>query len=159
MECSPSTASGGTPPRVSGDAAIVLALAATALPFATSLHEEAERWLRLLRMHGEVGIALQSLGIGEVALDPASPGSPAIVSARARARGVRETVDLVGVRACDLARSSGASTVGTVHVLFAVLSVYGAAFDHELYRRGGTRDELFGRLARDERARAARVAP
>jgi hypothetical protein len=36
---------------------------------------------------------------------------------------------------------------GTVHVLFEVLDVYGWAFDHELYRRGTSRDEVFDRLA------------
>ena len=53
---------------LSQDAAIVLALAETAIPFATSVEDEAERWVRLLRLHGQVGLALQSLGVGEAPL-------------------------------------------------------------------------------------------
>jgi hypothetical protein len=37
--------------------------------------------------------------------------------------------------------------VGTVHVLFGVLAIYGPTFDRELYRRGASREELFERLA------------
>src|SRR4051794_32410652 len=50
---------------LSQDGAIVLGLAATAVPFATSLEDEAERWLRVLRMHGQVGAVLQALGVPE----------------------------------------------------------------------------------------------
>src|SRR5256885_4504330 len=53
---------------LSQDAAIVLALAETAIPFAVSREDEAERWVRLLRLHGQVGLALQSLGVGEAPL-------------------------------------------------------------------------------------------
>ena len=47
------------------DAEIVLGIASTAMPFARSAEEQAERWLRVLRLHGEVGIALQALGVSE----------------------------------------------------------------------------------------------
>ena len=61
---------------LSQDAAIVLALADTAVPFAFSPEDEAERWVRVLRMHGWVGAALQSLGVGEAPLEtPAQPAS------------------------------------------------------------------------------------
>src|SRR4051812_39270236 len=40
---------------LSQDGAIVLGLAATAVPFATSSEDEAERWLRVMRLHGQVG--------------------------------------------------------------------------------------------------------
>src|SRR4051794_41974719 len=53
---------------LSQDAAIVLALAETAIPFAVSREDEAERWVRLLRLHGQVGLALQALGVGEAPL-------------------------------------------------------------------------------------------
>ncbi len=42
-----------------------------------------------------------------------------------------------------------------MHILVSVLSIYGVDFDRELYRRGASRDELFGRLARDEALRAS----
>ena len=50
---------------LSQDAALVVALAGTAMPFAHSAEDEAERWLRALRLHGQVGSALQALGVGE----------------------------------------------------------------------------------------------
>ena len=61
-------------PRISQDAAIVLALADTAVPFATSLEDEAERWVRVMRMHGQVGAALQALGVGEAPLETPAAG-------------------------------------------------------------------------------------
>ena len=54
-----------SPPALAPDAAIVLGIASTAMPFARTPHEEVERWLRVLRMHGQVGIALQALGVSE----------------------------------------------------------------------------------------------
>src|SRR5215210_7548413 len=53
---------------LSQDAALVTALAGTAMPFAHSAEDEAERWLRALRLHGHVGSALQALGVGEAPL-------------------------------------------------------------------------------------------
>ena len=49
-------------PMLAPDAAMVLGIAATAIPFARTPEEEVERWLRLLRLHGEVGAVLQALG-------------------------------------------------------------------------------------------------
>ena len=128
--------------ELSQDAAIVLALARTAVPFASSTEEEAERWLRVLRMHGQVGCALQALGVGEAPLE-----TPAQEPARRRRR--RRFTDMVEEatsRAFHFARRRGARAVGTVDVLFAVLYLYGGAFDRELYRRGTSRDELLVRL-------------
>ena len=55
-------------PALAPDAAMVLGIASTAMPFARNREAEAERWLRLLRLHGEVGIALQALGVSETSL-------------------------------------------------------------------------------------------
>jgi len=131
---------------MSQDAAVVMALARTAMPFAASYHEEAERWLRLLRMHGEVGSALQALGVGEAPLEPQSTERGAAVS-RVGSRSGNGVVELIAARAFEFAAANDSGTVGTVHILFAILSVYGIAFDHELYRRGASRDELFAKLA------------
>jgi hypothetical protein len=140
------------PPPVSQDAAIVLGLASTALPFATSVEDEAERWLRILRLHGQVGIALQALGVPEGPLETGArdrPPMPAELPER-RAEPVTEVLN----RSRELARRRGAATTGTLDILFALFSVYGRAFDRALYERGTSREELLACLAEHEPAGA-----
>lgn len=50
---------------IAPDAAFALGIAATAMPFARSPEDEAERWLRVLRLQGQSGIALQALGVSD----------------------------------------------------------------------------------------------
>jgi hypothetical protein len=133
-----------TEARISQDAAIVLALADTAVPFAASLEDEAERWVRVLRMHGQVGAALQGLGVGEAPLETIA--QPVEAREAHRALG-RNAVTAVGAAAGALARERGSGVVTTVDVLFAVMELYGSAFDRALYIRGAEREELVERLA------------
>src|SRR5438128_11157496 len=78
---------------LSEDAAIVLALADTAVPFAVSPEDEAERWVRVLRLHGIVGTALQSLGVGEAPLETAAqPASVRLLRRRPPAEDVLQSV-------------------------------------------------------------------
>ena len=127
---------------LSQDAALVVALAGTAMPFAHSAEDEAERWLRALRLHGQVGAALQSLGVGEAPLmtgsEPEDQGTPPMGA---------DVLDQVTHRAGALAAAREAETVGTPDLLFAVLDVYGKLFDRVLYLRGTSREELAERLA------------
>ena len=132
------------PPGLSQDAAIVLALADTAVPFAHSPEDEAERWVRVLRMHGWVGAALQSLGVGEAPLE--TPAQPASVRLLRRRPLGEDIVAIVSRRANELARTRGGTVVSTVDVLFAVFDVYGKVFDRALYIRGTSREELIERL-------------
>jgi hypothetical protein len=137
-----------THPTLSRDAAIVLGLADTAVPFAVSPDDEAERWVRVLRLHGQVGCAMQALGVGEAPLE--SPAQPrAAVRLLRRRRSGDDIVHTVAESAKYFARESDSPTVGTVHVLFAVLAHYGHTFDRALYVRGTTREELLERLASD----------
>lgn len=131
-------------PRISQDAAIVLALADTAVPFAGSLEDEAERWVRVMRMHGQVGAALQAIGVGEAPLE--SPVAAPNEERQREALG-KDAVIAVGEVAGSLARERGANLVTTVDVLFAAMELYGRAFDRALYIRGATREELVERLA------------
>jgi hypothetical protein len=129
---------------LSQDAALVVALAGTAMPFAHSAEDEAERWLRAIRLHGQVGATLQALGVGEAPLmtgseaEPDGPGTPP--------KGA-EVLDEVTRRAGEFAASREAETVSTADVLFAVFEVYGKLFDRVLYLRGTSREELVERLA------------
>jgi hypothetical protein len=129
----------------SQDAAIVLALADTAVPFAHSPEDEAERWVRVMRMHGQVGAALQSLGVGEAPLE--TPAQPASVRLLRRRPLGEDVVEMVTVKARDFAVGRGSATVCTIDVLFGLLAVYGKVIDRALYIRGATREELIERLA------------
>jgi hypothetical protein len=135
---------------LSQDAAIVVALADTAVPFAMSPEDEAERWVRVLRLHGWVGSALQSLGVGEAPLETSSqPDSVRLLRRRPLGEDIVQMVT-DSARSFAVARAAGA--VCTVDVLFALFEVYGKAFDRALYLRGTTRDELIGRLPSDVEA-------
>ena len=130
-------------PRLSQDAAITLGLAGTSLLYATDEHDAAERWVRLLRLNGLVGMAMQALGVGEAPLETPAAEPP-------HARHKPENLpgaDEVTQRACDMALHRGAPAVGTVDVLFACFDLYGSAFDRALYVRGTSREELLDRIA------------
>jgi hypothetical protein len=138
---------------LSQDAALVVALAGTALPFAHSAEDEAERWLRALRLHGQVGTTLQALGVGESPLmtgweqqHSEAPGTPPLGD---------DVLERVTQRATEFAAGRNAETTGTADVLFAVLDVYGKLFDRALYMRGTSREELTERLAGAAAAREA----
>src|SRR5215467_13453553 len=90
-----------TSTRLSQDAAIVLGLARTAVPFAASREDEAERWVRVMRVHGQVGQAMQSLGVGEAPLEsPAAPRTVRLLHSHGRDKAI---VDQVEDRAFELA--------------------------------------------------------
>lgn len=128
---------------LSQDAALVVALAGTAMPFAHSAEDEAERWLRALRLHGQVGSALQALGVGEAPLmtgsepEEGGPGTPPMGA---------DVIDDVTRLAGEYAAAREAETVGTSDLLFGVFDVYGKLFDRVLYLRGTSREELTERL-------------
>ena len=130
---------------LSQDAAIVLALAETAIPFAASPDDEAERWVRVLRLHGQVGAALQALGVGEAPLETVAAPPSSYRGEDRRAR--RQVVGDVAQAAARFAHGRGAAMIGTLDVLFAVFQVYGGVFDRALYMRGTSQAELIERLA------------
>ena len=136
-----------TTTRLSQDAAIVLGLARTAVPFAATEEDEAERWVRVMRLHGQVGLAMQALGVGEAPLEsPATPRAVRLGQKRDRSGAVVEQVE---ARAMELAAERRAQLVSTVDIFFALLDVYGYAFERALYSRGTTRLELIQELCRD----------
>jgi hypothetical protein len=138
---------------LSQDAAIVLALAGTAVPFAHSPEDEAERWVRVMRLHGRVGATLQSLGVGEAPLE--TPAQPAAIRLLRRRPLGEDVVEMVSQKAHEFAIGREADAVCTIDVLFALFAVYGKVYDRALYIRGTTRDELLERLAAGAEARIA----
>jgi hypothetical protein len=133
---------------LSEDAAVVLGLAGTAMPFADSTESQVEHWVRILRMHGEVGEAMQAVGVGEQVLDP-----EAMRLSRAGARvtlAADHVVDLVSAHAVKRASRRKAELVSTPDVLYAVMHLYGELFEDALRARGVTGGELLERLETGE---------
>lgn len=135
-----------TTSRLSQDAAIVLGLARTAVPFAATREDEAERWVRVMRLHGQVGLAMQALGLGEAPLE--SPATPHAVRLNQK-RNPGVLVEQVEARARELAAERRAQLVSTVDIFFALLDIYSYSFERALYSRGTTRLELIQELCRD----------
>jgi hypothetical protein len=125
------------------DAAIVIGMASTAIPFARSREAQAERWLRILRLHGEAGAALQALGVSEGPLE----ASHETEAAAPAAGGGEEVVVSICRNASARAAGRGAQWFGTVDVLLAAIDFYGADFDAVLRAHGTDRDEVLERLA------------
>lgn len=122
-------------------AKLAVGLAATALPFAGSHAEEAERWLRILRVNGAVGNAMQAIGVSEhrlvdgpaaTAVDPCRPDALAAV------------IDA----ASGSAREREADAITTEDLFVGVAATYGPAFDHALDIRGTSSAEVLERVAR-----------
>jgi hypothetical protein len=130
---------------LSQDAALVVALAGTAIPFAHSAEDEAERWLRAMRLHGQVGAILQALGVGEAPLMTGAESSDGVETPNLGP----DVLDDVTGRASQFAEARRAESVGTADILIAVLDVYGKRFDRALYLRGTSREELVERLTAD----------
>lgn len=123
------------------DAALVLGMASTALPFARSREAEAERWLRILRLHGEAGATLQSLGVSEAPLEDTEHEDP-----EGSAAGAGDVVARVGAAAAAAAAERNAPCFGTADVLVGVIGVYGEDFDHVLRAHGTDRAEVLERI-------------
>jgi hypothetical protein len=138
-------------PALAPETAIALGIAATAMPFARTSEAEAERWLWVLRLHGDSGVALQALGVGEASIEP--PHDAALHERSDHAIHEEDGIGLVTEHAIRLARERGAEAVGTNDVLVAVMEVYGDDFDRVLRAHGTDRDEVLERLAAQRHAR------
>jgi hypothetical protein len=138
-------------PVLAPDAAMVLGIASTAIPFARTREDEAERWLRVLRLHGEVGIALQGLGVSEVNLDADADAD----ADRERTPTASGSSDAVVEHAARVAERRGAPGVTTTDVLIGVMHVYGDVFDRVLRAHGTDHDEVLQRLGIDSSALSA----
>jgi hypothetical protein len=134
-------------PTLAPDAAIVLGIAATAIPFARTPEDEAERWLRILRLHGEVGAALQALGVSEDSLRAEREEVDGERFADAINPEHRDVIGLVTESAVQVAIKRGAAGVGTIDVLMAVMQVYGTVFERALRAHGTDAGEVLERLA------------
>jgi len=135
-----------TAPTLAPDAAMVLGIAATAIPFARTPQDEAERWLRLLRLHGEVGATLQALGVSEESMRIHAERVDQQASQPSRDVDNRDVIARVGERASLIAQARGVGGVGTTDLLMAVLEVYGNVFERALRAHGTDAEEVLERL-------------
>jgi hypothetical protein len=124
---------------------MVLGMAATAMPFARSAEDQAERWLRILRLHGDAGTALQALGVSEAPLETGHENAGADRAAPSF-EVVPDVIAAVTDDAMAHASQRGAAALGTADVLLGVMHVYGAEFDHVLRVHGTDRGEVLERL-------------
>lgn len=134
---------------LTADAALLLGIASTAISFAQSIEEQAERWLRALRRHGEAGAVLASLGVqegpvGRVDEGGDEPSRPADADA----------VAMVTEHAGELASQRRTMKIATTDLLAAVMQVYGVTFARVLAARGVDIAELAERLESVEIARS-----
>lgn len=121
---------------------MALGIAATAMPFADSTDAEAERWLRILRMHGEASLILSSLGVTEAPAEESDRDAAAQTSGS----GDGDPVARITEQAVESARHRGAECVTTRDLLSAVADVYGDTFNRVLEVHGTSREELLGIL-------------
>jgi hypothetical protein len=126
---------------------MALGIASTSMPFARTTHDQAERWLRVLRMHGESGIALQGLGVSEGPLPASADGSHGEAGGGAPTASDRDVVARVTEQARQIAHDRGVEGIGTRDLLVAVMRIYGEDFDRVLRAHGTDRDEVLERLA------------
>jgi len=136
-----------TVPMLAPDAEMVLGIAATAIPFARTPEDEAERWLRVLRLHGEVGAALQALGVSEESIRRHAERGEAGAERSGGDRDERDVIALVTDRAARIALARGAPGLSTTDVLGAVLEVYGSVFERALRAHGTDAEEVLARLS------------
>lgn len=132
-------------PILAPDAAVALGIASTAIPFARTPAAEVERWLRVLRLQGHVGIALQSLGVSEAPF-PASSEGIEVDPMLADGDGEGDTVARVTAHAIRIAGNRHARAVATTDLLLAVMLVYGDVFDRVLRAHGTDSAEVLERL-------------
>jgi anti-sigma B factor antagonist len=137
------TAAGADPLALSTDAALVIGLASTALPFADTPAAQAERWLRLLRVHGDAAIALGGLGPRVGSLPPAQAAPD---HGEEAPRGDRERIESIVRHAEQIAAQRSATAVSTADVLAGVMVEYGPDFDRVLSAYGSDREAVTERL-------------
>jgi ATP-dependent Clp protease ATP-binding subunit ClpA len=111
------------------------------MPFARTPQAALERWLRILRLYGDAGAALQSLGVGEDRVQVLEESADRAVSAREG-----DGIEQVCEKAWEIAHQHGGGLITTGHLLLAVMSLYGAEFDRVLQAHGCDREELAQRL-------------
>jgi hypothetical protein len=133
------------PCELSEDAATVVGLVSTAMPFAAGPVDQVERWLKVLSRNGDAGFVLDAAGIGDrssVDMEPAS--APA---ASTSLEPDVDPVDAVTTYANRAVRSRGETTTRSTDLLEAVRDLYGDVFEEVLRRHSAEPDGALDRLS------------
>ena len=131
------------PCELSEDAATVVGLVSTALPFTSGPDEEVERWLKALSRNGDAGFVLDAAGVRDrPAPEPQAPSR----STSPRLPADADPVDAVTAYANRTVRSRGETTTRSTDLLEAVRDLYGDVFEEVLSRHsaepGGALERL-----------------
>ncbi len=143
--------SGGTSPtpalepcELSEDAATVVGLVSTAMPFADGPADQVERWLKVLSRNGDAGFVLDAAGIGDSSADMGTPSTPA---ASLSLGPDEDPVDAVTAHANRAVRSRGETTTRSTDLLEAVRDLYGDVFEEALRRHSAEPEGALQRLS------------
>jgi anti-anti-sigma factor len=131
------------PCQLSEDAATVVGLVATAMPFAAGPVDQAERWLRALCRNGDAGFVLEAAGVGEPTGDLEIPLTS---SARPALPPGADPVEAVTAFANRAVRSRGEVMTRSSDLLAAVRDLYGDLFTEALRRHSSNPEEALERL-------------
>jgi anti-anti-sigma factor len=140
---SPATAS--EPCELSEDAATVVGLASTAMPFASGPVDQVERWLKVLSRNGDAGFVLDAAGIHDRSSGDSETQSGSGRSAPLPLDG--DPVDAVTAYAHQAVRSRGETTIRSTDLLEAVRDLYGDVFEEVLRRHTAEPEGALERLS------------
>jgi anti-sigma B factor antagonist len=131
------------PCELSEDAATVVGLVSTAMPFASDPADQVERWLKALSRNGEAGFVLDAAGIGDrsVGSSAADPGRPSALPPEV------DPVDAVTAYASRLTHARGDRTTRSTDLLQAVRDIYGDVFIEVLSRHSAEPEDALTRLS------------
>jgi len=139
----PETAS--EPCELSEDAATVVGLVSTAMPFAAGPVDQVERWLKVLSRNGDAGFVLDAAGVrdrsgGDLAR-PSGSGASAPLGPDV------DPVDAVTAYANHAVRSRGETITRSTDLLEAVRDLYGDVFEEVLRRHTAEPEGALDRLS------------
>jgi anti-anti-sigma factor len=133
------------PCELSEDAATVVGLVSTAMPFADGPVDQAERWLKVLSRNGDAGFVLDAAGVRDRSSETLATPSGSAASAPL-APGV-DPVDAVTAHANRVVRSRGETTTRSTDLLEAVRDIYGDVFEEVLRRHSAEPEGALERLS------------
>jgi anti-anti-sigma factor len=139
----PETAS--EPCELSEDAATVVGLVSTAMPFAAGPVDQVERWLKVLSRNGDAGFVLDAAGIRDRA--GGNSERPSGSAASAPLGPDVDPVDAVTAYANHAVRSRGETTTRSTDLLEAVRDLYGDVFEEVLRRHTAEPEGALERLS------------